>query len=117
MGLPVHQFLPLVLLLGTMEQSLVHPLDMLPETLRDICEVLSQSSLLQAEQAQLPQPFLIRELLLSLHDLFHLPFDLLQELHVSLIVRSPVLDTLVVASAGLSKEVGSPPSTCYQCTS
>lgn len=56
-----------------------------------IDKVPSESLLLQAEQ--FPQPVLIRKMLQPLHNLCHPPLDLLQGLHVSLVLRSPELDT------------------------
>uniref|UniRef100_A0A8D2N8T6 Oxygen-dependent coproporphyrinogen-III oxidase, mitochondrial n=1 Tax=Zonotrichia albicollis TaxID=44394 RepID=A0A8D2N8T6_ZONAL len=60
----------LVPLLGTTEQSLTPSLQLFIDT----DEVLSQSSLLKAEQTQLPQPFLIREILQTLNHFCHLLF-------------------------------------------
>lgn len=68
--------LPLVLLLGITEQNLVHPLR-LPFRYLHIDAIPSQVSFLKAEQAQCPQPSLIREMFQSLNNLcnpeeFHL---------------------------------------------
>ncbi|KAJ7407286.1 hypothetical protein WISP_127597 [Willisornis vidua] len=47
----------------------------------------------QAEQAELPQPFLIGEMLQFFNQLCDSPLDSLQELQVALVLRSPELDT------------------------
>lgn len=57
--------LPFVLLLGTTEESLDPLLGILPLDTH-IDNVSSQSALLEAEEAQLPQPSLIREVLIPL---------------------------------------------------
>ena len=50
-------------------------------------------SLLQAEQFQLSQPFFIGEVLQHLHHLCGPLLDSLQSVHVSVVLRSPELDT------------------------
>ena len=57
-----------------------------------IYKVPSQPSLLQAEQAQLPQPLFIGETLHSPHHPRSPPLDSLQQLLIFLEVRSPELD-------------------------
>ncbi|XP_068785779.1 uncharacterized protein [Struthio camelus] len=57
-----------------------------------IDQITSQSSLLQAEQAQLPQPFLIGEMLQSLNHLCSPPLDS-SSATFSLVLGSPELDT------------------------
>lgn len=59
----------------------------------DIDQILSQSSLLWAEQTQLPQFCLIREMLQAHHHFrFHL-LNLLQQLHIFVVLRSSKEDT------------------------
>jgi len=53
----------------------------------------SQPSLLQAEQPQLPQLFLIGEVFQPSDYLCGPPPDLLQHVHVLLVLRAPELDT------------------------
>lgn len=53
------------------------------QILTDIDDVPSQSSLLKAQQAQLPQPFLVREMLQTLKQLCSSFLDVLQELLIS----------------------------------
>ena len=61
--------LPLVLSLGSTEKSLAPSSWLTLQIFISIYKVPSQPSLLQAEQAQLPQPFLVGEILLSPHHL------------------------------------------------
>ncbi|KAJ7414718.1 hypothetical protein BTVI_40416 [Pitangus sulphuratus] len=75
------------------KRSLASSLTPFVQIFRDTNEVPSQLSPLEAEEAQFPQPFLIREMLRSLNHLCYPPLDLLQELHVSCVLRSPELDT------------------------
>ncbi|KAK4830944.1 hypothetical protein QYF61_014403 [Mycteria americana] len=56
-------------------------------------KVSPQPPFLQAKQPQLPQPLLIRLLLQTLHQLRCPSLDTLQHLNVSLVVRSPKLNT------------------------
>lgn len=53
----------------------------------------SLQSLLKAEQTQLCQPFLKKELLQPPNHLYYLLLDLLQELHISLVLWSTELDS------------------------
>ncbi|RMC13715.1 hypothetical protein DUI87_08794 [Hirundo rustica rustica] len=76
-----------------LRRAWLHPPDMSLQILIEVDEVPPQSSLLKAEQAQLSQPFLMREMFQSPHHLSHPPLDLLQELIVSLFLRSQDLDT------------------------
>jgi len=69
-----------------------HPPDTHPW---DIHKILPQSSLLQAKQAQLPQPFLLGEMLQSPHHLCSPPLDSLQSFLVFLEVGSPELRTIL----------------------
>lgn len=48
---------------------------------------------LENEQAQLPQPFLTGEMLQSPHHAQSSLLDLLKEPHISLVLRSPELNT------------------------
>jgi len=70
--------LPLVLLLGTTEES--GPILLTPtlEIFLSIDEIPSQLSLLQAKQAQLPQLFLMGKMLQSPHHLCSPPLDSVQ---------------------------------------
>ena len=87
--------LPLVLSLGTTEKSLapssLHPPFRYSYTLTRSPE----PSLLQAEQPQLFQPFLTGEMLQSLHHLSGPSLDSLQYVHISLVLGSPALDTVL----------------------
>ncbi|XP_048803588.1 uncharacterized protein LOC125694433 [Lagopus muta] len=58
-------------------------------------EVTPQPSLLQAEQAQLPQPVLIGEVLQPPDHLSRPPLDPFQNLYVFLVLRAPQLDTVL----------------------
>ena len=58
-------------------------------------EVSLEPSLLQAKQAQFPQPFLIGEVLQPSDHLSGPPLDLLQELHVLPVLGAPGLDTVL----------------------
>ena len=85
----------------------------------DVLEGCNETSLepspLQAEHAELPQPFFIEEVLQS-SDHFHSPpLDLLQQLHIFLVLGSPGLDTLfqVVSHKDGVWGVQLPPSTCW----
>jgi len=60
---------------------------------RGISKVPSQPSLLQAKQAQLPQPLLIGEMFQSPHHPRSPPLDSLQQLLIFLELGSPALDT------------------------
>lgn len=55
-------------------------------------KIPSQPFLLQAKQAELPQPFLLREMLGSPNHLCSSLLDSLQELQVSIVLGSPALD-------------------------
>ncbi|KAK4831631.1 hypothetical protein QYF61_018571 [Mycteria americana] len=57
-------------------------------------EVSPQPPFLQAKQPQFPQPLLIRLVLQTLHQLRCPSLDTLQHLNVSLVVRSPKLNTV-----------------------
>ncbi|KAJ7407642.1 hypothetical protein WISP_125517 [Willisornis vidua] len=70
-----------------------------------IDEVPSQSPLLKAKQAQLPQPFLVREMLQSLNHPCCPPLDWLQELHASLVLRGSELDTALQVHCSLGKKL------------
>ncbi|KAJ7413899.1 hypothetical protein BTVI_42146 [Pitangus sulphuratus] len=72
----------------------------------DIDEVPFHSSLSKAEQAQLPQPFLVGEMFQSLHHVHSPPVDLLQDLHVSVVLRSPELDTALQLPPGAWRKEG-----------
>ncbi|XP_068788224.1 uncharacterized protein [Struthio camelus] len=96
--LPVVQFLPIascpvaghhgeeagLILLTLPLQILIH-----------VDEITSQSSLLQAEQAQLLQSFFIGEMLQPPNHLGSPPLDSLQQCHVPLVLGSPELDTVL----------------------
>jgi len=58
-------------------------------------EVSTQLSLLQAEQAQLIQSFFIGEVLRPSDRLSGPPLDLLQSLHVFLVLSAPGLDAVL----------------------
>lgn len=73
--LPVHQFLPVCICPSSAISLLI---------LTETAEVSSQSSPLEAEQAQLPQPFLIRDAPVPCSPLLPLLYPP-QELHVSLV--------------------------------
>ena len=89
--------LPLVLPLGTTEKSLVPsfvhpPFSCLCTSMRS-----PQPSLLQVKQSRLSQPFLIGEMLQSLHHLRGILLDSRQCVHVSLVLGSPELDPVLQA--------------------
>jgi len=84
--------LPLVLSLGTTEKYL--SLSSLHSPFRYLCTLIRSSlRLLQAEQSQLPQPFIMGEMLQSLNHLCGPLLDSLQHVHVCLVLRNPELDT------------------------
>lgn len=69
-------------------RALVLPLDVLPPNTSDVDKIPFQSALLQAKQSWLPQAFFMNEALQYPPHLHCLPLDLLQELHVFLVLRS-----------------------------
>ena len=69
--------LPLVLSLSTTEKSLA-PSSWHLKIFISIYKIPSQPSLFQAKQAQIPQPFLVGQMLLSLHHACSPPMDSLQ---------------------------------------
>jgi len=69
-------------------------------------------SLLQAEQAQLPQHFFTGEVLHPSHHLCSHPLDLLQQLHSLLVLEAPGLDEHDGALQGQRRGGQSPPSPC-----
>ena len=58
-------------------------------------EVSLEPSLLQATQAQFPQPFLLGEVLQPSNHLSGLPLDLLQEIYAFLVLGAPGLDAVL----------------------
>lgn len=84
--------LPLILLFGTTEKTLApswHP------PFRYLYALIRPPlSLLQAEQALLPQPFLMWEMVQSLHHFRSPSLDSPWGLHTSFVPRSPELDTV-----------------------
>lgn len=84
----MHRFLPL----APPKRAWLHPLTPLLYIFTHIGEVPSQSAFLKAE-VQLPQPFLTRDMLQSFNHFCSSPLDPVQELHVSLVLQSPELDT------------------------
>lgn len=83
-----------VLLLGSTEQSL-DPSSALSHQTLTLTRSPSQLSLLKAAKSHLPQPFLIREMLLFLSHLCSPSLASHQELHFSLVLRRSELDTAV----------------------
>lgn len=96
--------LPLVLLLHIPEQSPSPSSEASLQIFIHIDAVPSQLSFLKDEQVQSLQTFIIRELLQSLNYLCS-PLDSLQDFPVSLVLRSPNLDTVVfhMCLTGLSR--------------
>lgn len=76
-----------------------HPIDLTPTLWILSYAILSQSSLLQAEQTQVSQPFVIQEMLQALYHFCHLLPDFLQEIPVCFLfffdLMSPELDTVL----------------------
>lgn len=90
--LPVHWFVPVVgFFLDTTEQSL-DPSPTLSPQILTLTRSSSQLLLLKAEKSHLPQPFVVREMLLFLHHLCIPLLDSLQELLVYFVLKSPELD-------------------------
>ena len=86
--------LPLVLALGTTKRSLAPtPLHPPLRYLYTLIRSAPEPSLLQAQQSQLSQPFLICQMLQPLCHLCGPLLGPLQYVHVSLVLRSPELDT------------------------
>ncbi|XP_068808482.1 uncharacterized protein [Struthio camelus] len=71
-----------------------------------IDQIPPQSSLLQAKQAQLSQPFLIGEMLQPPNHLSSPSLDSLQELHVSLLLGNPEVDTVLQVEKSLDVALG-----------
>lgn len=82
-------------------------------TLTGTAEVSSQPSL-EAEQPQLLQPFLTREVLQSPHSLCH---PLLLELCVPFVLRCPELDPTLQMCLGRAEQRGKVTSLTWQCSS
>ena len=68
----------------------------------------SPHSLLQAKQAQFPQPFLIGEVLQPSDHLSGPPLELLQELHVLPVLGAPGIDTWTASSQQIPNPLNSP---------
>ncbi|KAK4830334.1 LOW QUALITY PROTEIN: hypothetical protein QYF61_010098 [Mycteria americana] len=64
-------------------------------------KVSPEASLLQAEQPHLSQPVLVAEVLQPLDHFHGPPLDLLQQLHVFLVLRAPELDAVLQVTVGL----------------
>ena len=80
-------------------------------------EIPSEPSLLQAEQSQLSQAFLIGEAFQFLNYLHGPSLDSLQHVHVSLVLQQTEMDiTAGVASPVLSRGVPEKLSVCSPCT-
>ena len=70
-------------------------------------QVTSEPSLLQAEQPQLSQPVLVVDVFHPLSHFCGPPLDALQQLHVSPVLRTPHLDTVLqVGPPVQSREAG-----------
>jgi len=75
--------------------------------------VSPQPFLLQAEQHQLSQTVLIADLLQPSAYFYGPPMDLLQQVHVLLVLRPPELDAGLEISPEQSRGAESPPLTCW----
>lgn len=86
---PVHQFLPVASCPIWQHQEEDRSILLTPSLhiLTDIDVVSSQSSLLNIEQAQFPQPFLIRKMFQFLNHLQSSLLITIQEFHVSLVLK------------------------------
>ena len=83
------------------------------QVLKGCNKVSLESSLPQAEQPQLSQPFLIGELLYA-SDCFCGPsLEMLQQVHVFRVLRAPDLDTVLQVGCLQSRGAESPSSTCW----
>jgi len=80
---------------GPFKRAWPHPLDSCPLATISIAKMPPQSSFLQAEQTQVSQPFLIREMLQVSNHLSSCLLDLLQQFPVFLELSSPELDTVL----------------------
>ncbi|KAK4816767.1 hypothetical protein QYF61_022765 [Mycteria americana] len=80
--------------------TLVLLLQALLKILKGCIKVSPEPSLLQAEQPQLSQPFLIGEVLQPSHHFCGPPLDLLQQLHVFPVLRAPELDAVLQDTVG-----------------
>ena len=118
--LPVHPFIPIASCAisgyhraepGSCSDSSLQPFT-------DTDEVPSQSSLLRAEQPQHPQLFLVRKMLQSLHHLCNLHWTHFRSsMSISSCEAQSWTQHSRCASLGLNRGAGSPPSTCWQCSS
>lgn len=96
MDLPVHQFSSCCLLsfcLAKLRRAWSIFFALSFHLLIDIDKISSQLSLLQVKHDHFPKFFLTKKMLKSPHHLCRPLLDLLQELHVSLLLRSPKADT------------------------
>ena len=69
-------------------------------------QVFPEPSLLQAEQPQLSQPVLTGEVFYPSDQFCALPLDVLQQLHVSPVLRTPHLDAVLKVRPQQSREEG-----------
>ncbi|KAK4814100.1 hypothetical protein QYF61_008195 [Mycteria americana] len=97
LNLPSLSLKPLLLVLS--QQAL-------PKILEGCSKVSPQPSLLQAEQPQLSQPVLVGEVLQPLDHFHGPPLDLLQQLHVLLVLRAPELDAVLQVRSHQSRVEG-----------
>jgi len=90
-----HCPLPLVLSLGITEKS--GSILFAPSLQVFICidEILTEPSVFQVKQSQPCQPFFVYQILQTLNHLDGPSLESLQEAHVSLVLRSPGLDTVL----------------------
>jgi len=93
-NLPSFSLKPLLLVL--LQQTLLKTFPVFPvgslQAPKGCYKLSPQPSLLQAEQPQLSHPFLIKEVFRPSDHLCGPPPDLLQQLHVLLVLRAPELD-------------------------
>ena len=79
---------PLVLSLSCCKKSVCFLIISSLEILKDCSEVVLEPSLLQTKQAQIPQPFFIREILQPSHHPCGTPLELLHQLLIFLVQRA-----------------------------
>jgi len=89
--------------------SLVDPF----QVLEGCCKVFLETSLLQAEQPQLAQPFLTGEVFQP--SFLWPPLDLVQQVHVFPVLRAPELDAGLQVGSEHNRGTESPPLTCWAC--
>ena len=76
-------------------------------------QVSPKPSILQSKLPQLSQSLLTGEVFHPSNHFCGHPVDVLQQVHISLVLRTPLMDTVLQVESHQCREAGSPPLTCW----